>query len=149
MGDLTEPEAISFLRQLTCDLDDAKAANQLINGHLPYLLEQVVCSFCLRQLSIGALHTHFTQQVRSSFEHVGKALGCNHGCACAAACAVRDKEWGHTGLEHAESLLLKKHVVRVILKERIRMIDSHFVLCYLARECNCNNTDYVAKPPCG
>ena len=149
VGDLTEQEAFSFLQQLNCDSDSAKAVHLLVDGHLPYLLDDDVRSFCLRKVSLGALQSHFAKHVRSIFMHVDQELDCGvERCACAAACAVRDGT-KLSDLVRAIPLLLKEHVVRVSLADKVRLIDSRLILCYMARECNCGNSSYIVTPPCG
>lgn len=123
--------------------------HQLVDGHLPYLLDAAVRSFCLGTLPLNGLQAHFTKLVQSIFEHVDSGLKCKGGCACKAACAVRDKEWDHVDLDRAVALLLKEHIVRASLADKVHKIDSRFVLCYVARECGCNQTGYVVSPPCG
>ena len=151
VGDLTETEALGFLEKLQCDDRRAKAVHELVDGHLPYLLDAAVRSFCrgTLPLGVGGLKKHFTQLVRAIFEHVDSMLKCKGGCACKAACAVRDKEWDHVDLDRSVALLLKEHIVRASLAEKVHKIDSRFVQCYVARECGCNHTGYVVAPPCG
>jgi hypothetical protein len=148
VGDLTETQALDFLRQLNCNERDAKSVHLLIDGHLPYLVDSAVSSFCHSKLSLDGLKAYFTALVRSIFKHADVELNCKNGCACKAACAIRDEEWDHTGLTSACTLLLKEKLVRASLKEKIYKIDSRFVLCYLERECACNNTGFVVVPSC-
>jgi hypothetical protein len=148
VGDLTEAQALDFLAQLNCSIRDAKAVHLLIVGHLPYLLDSAVGSFCDSKLSLDGLKAYFTELVRSGFKHADVELDCDNGCACKAACAIRDEEWAHVGLKSARALLLKEKLVHASLKEKIYKIDSRFVLCYLERECACNNTGFVVVPSC-
>ena len=151
VGELTRPQALDFLDQLGCDASRAAAVYGLLDGHLPFLVLQPVSDFCLGTLEIDSLAAHFTALVRSRFELADLALECEGaGCACSAACAVRDKKWGHLGLKHAVPLLLKEHIVRASLTEKINKIDSRFILCsYLPRACACNSTASAVVPPCG
>lgn len=151
VGDLTELEALDFLGQIGCDASHAAAVHGLVDGHLPFLVLKPVHDFCHGLIDLRALTAHFTSLVRSVFKRVDNELKCDggSGCACQAACAVRDEKWSHVSLEHAVPVLLQEHIVRASLKEKIHVIDSRFVLCYVARECACNGTDYVVSPPCG
>ena len=146
VGDLTERQALDFLQLTGCDADRAAVVHALVDGHLPFLMQEPVGSFCRGEIGLDILKTHFVTLVRAIFEHVDQVLDCGReDCACKAACAIRDKS-RLSDLTRAIPLLLKEHILRASLKEKILTIDSRFVLCYLARECACNST--VLSPPC-
>ena len=149
VGDLTEPQALDIITQMGCDSLSAAAVHGLIDGHLPFLLKKPVRDFCLGVLDFIGLKNHFTRLVRSVFQHVDQELDCgDDNCACIAACAIRDKK-KLLGLTRAVPLLLKEHIVRASLEDKVNKIDSRFALCYISRECSCSNSDYVVTPPCG
>lgn len=113
------------------------------------MIKKPVRDFCLGVIEFRSLKEHFTRLVSSVFDHIDQELDCgDEPCACMAACAIRDKK-KLSNLTLAVPLLLKEHIVRASLEEKVNKIDSRFVLCYISRKCPCNNTGYVATSPCG
>jgi hypothetical protein len=70
VGDLTEPQAIDFLRQKGCSAQHAASVHALIDGHLPFLVQESVHAFCLGEITFSNLTEHFKFLVRSAFKHV-------------------------------------------------------------------------------
>lgn len=149
VGDLNDLQALDFLRQTGCNATLAARAHLLINGHLPFLLLEPVKAFCMGVLSFQNLAEHITGLVRKDFMFVDKALKCNKGCACKAACAIRNKQWDYVGLDSALPLLLEQRLVRSSIAAHHEVIDSRFIQCYIQHECACNSKAAVTTPPCG
>lgn len=148
MSSLTRAQALEFLNKTGCTPTDAETVHQMLDGQLSYLLRPPVSEFCGGKLSLDGLVKHFTGLVHAAFEHVNELLDCKSGCACQAACAIRDKEWDFVGLARARSELRKKHLVTASVVDEFHKFDSRFILCYLERWCSCNNTGYAVIPAC-
>ena len=149
VGDLTESQAIDFLHQMGCNNSSAAEVHELVDGHLPFLLQEPVRSYCRGTLSLDNLAGHFTALVSQGFKFVDKALDCRRGCACKAACAIRREEWDYEGLKRAIPLLLNTKLMRSSLAVRSEVVDSRFVQCYMERVCSCNGSNAMITPPCG
>jgi hypothetical protein len=150
VGDLSESQSLDFLLQTGCSSTRAAEAHKLVDGHLPFLLQEPVGSFCQGTLDVDDLAAYFTALVSKGFMFVDKALDCRHGCACMAACAIRRKEWDYDGLKRAIPLLLNTKLMRSSLAAGSEVIDSRFVQCYVERVCSCNTSVYdLIIPPCG
>lgn len=140
---------MSFLQQTGCNTTRAAEVHELIDGHLPFLLQSPVNSFCRGDLGLDALAAHFTALVSNGFMFVDKALNCKRNCACKAACAIRRKDWEFTDLKLIIPLLLNSKLMRASLAASSEVVDSRFVQCYIERVCSCNSSDAAIVPPCG
>lgn len=133
--DLPRSEALELLGH-TCTPERAATVYSLVGGHLPHLLEEEVASFCAGTLDKGGLTAAFYDKVHSRLSAVEWQLPCNK-CACPAACAMLNKQWGDSDLIAARPLLLEQQIARHSLLHGGYRIDTPVVLHYIEQQCSC------------
>lgn len=150
VGDLTDSQSLDFLRQTGCNDSRASDAHKLVDGHLPFLLQEPVSRYCRGALNIDELVAYFSSLMHKSFDSVDVILGCDSGCACSVACAIRNKQWSFVGLRRTIPLLMEKRLIRSSLAADSIVIDSHPIQCYVEQVCACNSSSKAVHviPPC-